>query len=40
MGPTLIMRSNAVQKSGVTDIKASRSKAFVESHTSIARYVA
>ncbi len=40
MGPTLIMKTNAVQNSGVTDIKASRSKAFVPSHTPIARYVA
>ena len=39
MGPTLIMRTNAVQNSGVTDIKASRSRAFVPSHTPIARYV-
>ena len=40
MGPTLIMKTNAVQNSGVTDIKASRSKAFVPSHTPIARFVA
>ncbi len=40
MGPTLIMRTNAVQNSGVTDIKASRSKAFVPSQTPIARFVA
>ena len=40
MGPTLIMRTNAVQNSGVTGIKASRLKAIVPSHTPIARYVA
>ena len=40
MSPTLIMRTNAVQNSGVTDIKASRSRAFVPFHTPIARYVA